>query len=77
MNPRPLPERLRAAVYDLATVKPHERTTHNFTPAEWAAYCDGYYTALAFALRVMDMADETQLEPPAPRRGESLLKETA
>ncbi len=46
-------DNLMAAVYQLATVKPHEARARGYTRAEWPMYCEGYYCALATALRVM------------------------
>jgi len=45
-----------AAVYELATVKPHVPLTRRYKSTEWVAYCEGYYQALVMALRVMQAA---------------------
>ena len=46
------------AVYHLSTVRPHEARERGYTRVEWPIYCEGYYTALVFALRVMQLALE-------------------
>lgn len=47
-----------AAVYELSTVRPHEPDDAKFTRADYAVYTQGYYTALVYALRVMELALE-------------------
>lgn len=46
------------AVYELVTVKPHLGRTPSFTDETWRIYCDGYYTALARALQVMQLVEQ-------------------
>lgn len=47
---------MMAAVYELATVKPHVRDGGRVDEAQWSTYCEGYYQALVMALRVMQLA---------------------
>jgi hypothetical protein len=47
-----------AAVYQLATRKPQEARARGYARAEWPVYCEGYYCALATALRAMLFALE-------------------
>jgi hypothetical protein len=42
-------------VYHLATIAPHEPTAARYDAAAWRSYCEGYYCALAFALRAMEL----------------------
>lgn len=44
------------AVYELSTVKPHLPPRRRYTLPELEIYGDGYYQALAMALRVMQLA---------------------
>lgn len=48
-----LPDALAAAVYELSTVRPQQPPRKRYGRAEWPAYCDGYYQALAAVLRVI------------------------
>ena len=41
------------AVYELSCRKPSLGSTPSFTKETWPIYCDGYYTALCWAVRVM------------------------
>lgn len=38
--------------------RPHMRTSATLSPAELLAYSDGYYTALVYALRCLDLAEQ-------------------
>jgi hypothetical protein len=53
---RTVADDLLLVVNDLATADPHERTGTDYRGDEWRAYCDGYYTALAFVARCIDGA---------------------
>lgn len=44
-----------AAVYELATVKPFVPNRRSYNAAEWPIYGEGYYQALAAALRVLKL----------------------
>jgi hypothetical protein len=44
------------AVFELATIDPHEPARRSVPAAEWNSYCLGYHRALAVALQVMDLA---------------------
>lgn len=52
------------AVYDLATVRPYKPDRKRYTPAEWGIYCEGYYRALAQALRVLQLACDRWMRSP-------------
>jgi hypothetical protein len=41
---------------DLMNARPHMRNSVNLTPAEHRAYCEGYYCALVYSLRCLDLA---------------------
>ena len=41
---------------ELATAAPHDRGVASYSAAEWRAYADGYFAALAFAARGMTEA---------------------
>lgn len=45
-------------MYELATVRPHERRATGYTREQWPIYCEGYYMALCMALKVMRLAAE-------------------
>lgn len=45
-------------MYELSTAKPHEYRDRGYSMAEWPIYCEGYYHALAMALKVMQIAAE-------------------
>src|SRR5438067_13935872 len=51
-----LPQYLLQAVYELSTVKPHEPDDARFDDAERQVYHVGYFTALRYALLVMELA---------------------
>lgn len=53
---RTVAEELQTAVYELSTNRVHERDGVRYNDAEWRAYCDGYYHALAYAGAVIDHA---------------------
>lgn len=53
---RTIAEDLQAAVHLLSTVPPYERDGCRYNDAEYRAYADGYYRALAQAGAVMDLA---------------------
>lgn len=42
-------------MYELSVSRPHERRDKGYTPAEYRLYCEGYYHAIAMALKVMDV----------------------
>ena len=76
MQLRPLTELMLSAVYDLAMAPPHNRMDTVYTTAEWTAYREGYYCALAMALRVIGRrADEAaaalRAVPASPVRKQS------
>ena len=45
------------AVFDLATVDPHEPAGRAIPAAEWETYARGYHRALQVALQVMELAE--------------------
>lgn len=60
MTRRELAAALMQAVYLLSTRKPHEASERGYTAAEWPLYCEGYYTALVVALRVLEAEERRQ-----------------
>lgn len=56
MKRAPVSDDLMSAVYDLATVRPHQADDARYDAREWRAYCDGYYYALRMSLRAMELA---------------------
>lgn len=47
---------MQQSVYELATARPHEPDGLRLTPEHYRVYCQGYYAALAVAVRVMALA---------------------
>lgn len=57
IRPLTLAERLKAAVYDLCTIKAIAPDGYVYTPEEWRIYSEGFYFAIARSLLVMDLAE--------------------
>jgi hypothetical protein len=64
-------------VYELSTVKPHTPDTARFTDAEFQIYHVGYYTALRYALLVMELAHDRWKLRRRHRRAEAKARRAA
>ncbi len=64
-------------IADLMDSRPHMRKNVQYTPAELEAYHEGYYTALVFALRCLDLAWERFWRYACARREANRRKRSA
>ena len=46
------------SIVDLTVARPHECSSEKWTPDQWRAYREGYYTGVIYALRVATEAVE-------------------
>lgn len=65
------------AIVDLMNARPHMRNSVTLTPSEYRAYCEGYYTALVYALRCLDLAERSRQLAKRTQRAERRRKVSA
>lgn len=61
------------AVYELSTARPHTPAGRRYSRAEWSVYCEGYYQALAAALRVLQWRRRLEESHAMPDRQPPLV----
>ena len=65
------------SIRDLTIARPHQRKTVQFTPEEFVAYNEGYYTGVLMALYAAGLAVDRYQLATRTRRADRAQKETA
>ena len=68
---------MQRAIVDLIQSRPHVHDSAPMTATELAAYQRGYYTALTYALRVVDLAETNYKRATVARRAATRRKRSA